>query len=521
MGPRGLQMMSMTRARQLCLALFVIALPLCAARAAEPAWQPIHITGRVVDSNGKPIKGAMCIWDWTNPFQLSELQPAEELFRETVTDADGRFELTEHESAAADVQRQASGTLWFLADGHALHWQVYEELPPITSHRRNLEVVLKPAKPFSYHILDPDGHPRVGELVEPIRVLSKRWMTPPSRPIRDRLSGTTDEAGVFVVNYLAPDQGMMVRVMSERFGTLQQWPNLTRGMPPVVTLQLRRVGRVEGVIELDQPERFTGRRVHLNTNVNQQPVPKFGLFGTAETTLDAHGRFHVPTLPEGELSVYMDPVPGDELVVNPKRDKVEVKAGSVAKISVPLVKRIPITGRVRMADGGVPEGEATIIVPEAGISREYKGRMTGDGHFQISVDPGEFKLRVEFQTLDGMSVAYGNFFAQTVVTVSKNAGHLECPDLVLPKTRIVEGRALATDGQPLVGTRLYAQLSKESGVSIKTDAAGRFRYVVAEGTPPGEYILFLGEARTPVTLERTDDPLTVRIPSTPDNSAGH
>lgn len=500
------EMAKTTLACRLCIATLVVSLMHSVAEAAEPEWKPIHITGRVVDSAGRPMKGVMCFWQW--PEWAARLESTTELLREAATDAEGRFELTEHEAAAKDPGKRAGGFLWFYQDGHAVHWQSYAELPPIPSHRRQLDVSLKPGQPFSYRIIDPDGHPRVGELIEPIQLVSKRMMIPPPRALRELMSGTTDETGSFLVNDLSAEQGMMVRVISERFGTVQQAPNLTRGMPPVVTLQLRRVGEVEGVITLDRPERLAGRRIHLTTH-GEQPRG-FTLFGAAEATIDANGRFRASAVPEGELSTSIEPLPDDDFAMSRIQDSVEVNSGSLTTVTLLTVQRIRVTGRVRLADGGVPSGTAEVLLLESGVTPEPEGRMNSNGEFQIGVEPGQYKLRVDLQTLGGLPVVRRTLMVETALKVDKDSRRVECPDLILPKARIVEGRALASDGRPLIGAMIFVQISRESGVQLKTDAEGRFRYIVAENTPAGAY-LWMRDDRTLAPLEKTDDPLVVRM----------
>ena len=83
-----------TRACPLCIAMLVASLLHTVARAAEPDQKPIHITGRVVDSAGQPIKGVICFWVWSRWSDWDT--PTGELVSEAVSDSDGRFELKEN-----------------------------------------------------------------------------------------------------------------------------------------------------------------------------------------------------------------------------------------------------------------------------------------------------------------------------------------------------------------------------------------------------------------------------------------
>jgi len=475
--------------------------------AAEPAEQLIQVNGRIVDTEGRPIRDVACFWIWSQTSRWGA--PINELFSETRTDAAGRFTLHEHAEAARDPDRRHLGILWFYAEGYAVTSRhVQDQFLPDFSTPRKVDIVLRPARKFAYRVIGPDNHPRLGELIEPVHLTAGMHSIAPPRPVRDLLSGTTDENGLFSVNSVAAEDGMLVRVVSEQFGIFTQLPNLARGIPPEVTIRLLPVGTVEGVVKGPGLELLANRAIQIATIRDQDP--RLPACGMAETTIDAQGRFRVPTIAAGEITIHIDTPPG--LILEPKAPPVwgEVIPGQTTKISVAVLRTVPLQGRIRMPDGSEPVAEGAVRVIARGPNRERWTPIGPGGRFLVDIVPGTFELEAELRTLNDIPVVRKSLLARTEVTVKEDAERPESPDLVLPKLRLVEGRALTANGQPLAGQLIYAGFGRGIETQVKTDAEGQFRFYVGAEVAGGSYSL-VRDARTFATLEKTENPLTVRL----------
>ena len=482
-----------------CLALQVLAAA-PSAIGADNRWRPLVISGRVLDPKGTPVTGARCLWDWS--------RPTRELFVEAASDGDGRFELTEPPEVANSPELRGGGTLWFLADGYAVRWQLFNTLPPASDHRREVEISLKDARPFDCLVTDPEGHPRLGELIEPVHISSSKMMMPAPRPIREWMSGTTDEEGRLRMGSLAPDQGLQVRVVSERFGTSQQNLRIAHEEPSVATLRLPRVGSIRGAIQSDRPEMFAGRKATFWSKPVEPGAPPVD--GVAETTIDQHGRFEVPAIADGLVAVRIEVPANSEFGFGRQDDVHRVMAGQQTVVNLTPVRRIPITGRVVRPGGALANGEGTVRLSYDDQSPEVTIPFDRDGRFSGWTWPGGVQFRAELRMLDGLPVGRRMVVGQSTLQVDPKAKSVVVPDIELPATRIISGVALGQDDRPLVGSVIYASLGKTSGTEITTDESGRFAFVVSESTRVTSFMHRLGE-RTLMSFEQSGDPLVLRL----------
>jgi hypothetical protein len=133
-----------------------------------------------------------------------------------------------------------------------------------------------------------------------------------------------------------------------------------------------------------------------------------------------------------------------------------------------------------------------------------------DGRFSGRTYPGPVRVRAECTKLGNVAVGSNTLVAQLSLDVDPKSPQIECPTIKLPKGRTIAGQALGPDDQPLIGATIFVSFGNSSGAEFKTDTAGRFQYVVNETTPIGNYMLMRDE-RTLTPLDRTDEPLIVRL----------
>ena len=155
-----------------------------------------RITGRVADSNGQPVKAA-CLW-WVG---LDD--PVTEKFTvKGTSDAQGRFAL---EAPAAWKPRQPAqfpaDILWIFAPGQELtvvraaKASLGENKEKGIDEGEPLEIFLAPATETDYTVMDEQGRPVAGAVVEPWHYLTPRGSDFVLSGVRELLRRQTDASG--------------------------------------------------------------------------------------------------------------------------------------------------------------------------------------------------------------------------------------------------------------------------------------------------------------------------------------
>jgi RNA polymerase sigma factor (sigma-70 family) len=195
-------------------------------QAEKPAAETLTLSGRVSDSNGKPIEGARLHWAKLSDIDLRA--PDEEKLKapeRARTDKEGRFHF---EIPRSDAPEGIKLPLMVLADGYGLGW-VQE--PAFGS---NVEVVLAPEQRIKGRAIDTQGQPLAGvdvqivglivpnngKLDEFLAAWEREWDAAAHQAGRvlyfplNKLIGktTTDADGRFELKSVARDQVAMVQI---------------------------------------------------------------------------------------------------------------------------------------------------------------------------------------------------------------------------------------------------------------------------------------------------------------------
>ncbi len=483
--------------------------------SADP--KPVPITGIVVDRSGSPVAFAD-VW-------LAEAMSPEEgrqvgielWWSPTTRPNEGRTPVSDHISAdaagrftflvPADAVAQRSPrplAIWAAAAGKdaRLGWL---RLPRIVlANDPPVRIVFGAPARTDLTILSPDGKPVAGARVTPIRA--------GDLPIRKRLTyaleTTTDANGRAVIACLAPEVLGAVRVEAQGFGEQEI------EVPPSLDVRLAPVGRIAGKLVAPGHERITGVTVRASTLVGGYAGS--GHRGSATVTCDAQGRFEIPAIAAGVLTLELQFDPARSLPLRGEAPRhLIAKAGQSTEMTIPLRETVKLRGLVR-------ERESNRPVP--GVKVVLNGRLGGD-HFAVTDAQGTFTARIvrEMTQPFGWPVRIpAPFFEPADITLPqqrmplREVREFDLTPLVLARGVDVQGTVVGEDNKPVAGAEVEAIWTgaEEQPWSAlgRTNQAGMFTLHGVDPLADLHVTAWDGFASTPeVTVRPGARPVTLTI----------
>jgi hypothetical protein len=380
-----------------------------AAPAPEAPQAPRQIRGQIIDEEKLGVPNAEVLivvgTDWNRPLEG-------QLIAQGVTNEKGEFAIPIPES---ELAKKPWGQVWRRAPGFAA---------ARGNSVQSLESLME--EPLTYgplvrteglHLVvhDPSGKPRAGVRAEALYVrvsqgvgyaLPAAW--------RDDNSGVSDAEGRVHLPYIDPGSLERLELTPDGHSAGTQYgPNYFLNYRPQEASPHFVFATVEsGVIEgqlvpapgVTLPK---GLKIPLKTLTG-----KISVMGVREVTVDDAGRFRVPDMPVGEISVlkFLD----DAQPLRPWISKrAYVKAGENTKLEIPIVTGTRVTGRVQKSDtkAGVADYEFEVYY---GPAIKFRGsdlwlmtqpvKSDAEGRFELFLPPGPINLRLT-RNVDGYSDA--------------------------------------------------------------------------------------------------------------------
>lgn len=417
------------------------------------------LSGRVTGNDGKPVAGAILVW---NPGQIEE--------RSGGTDTDGRFWIPKLTPGVADLRVQAPAHRSRLLRGIRI---------PAAAHPDPLEIVLDEGEALEGRVTDRRGEPVAGAWVK----VDARWEQSSDLPEEARGIEplTTGPDGRFFLGGLAegtyevgagrnPWQVTVETVVEVRSGT------------NAIELSLGPESEVSGRVQAQDGAPVAGAQVHL-----QSADPQVYGFSAVSAP---DGSFYFPFVTPGRFQVeasrkgYTAASPPPEL---------ELAGDAVRNLEILLTRTDQaITGRLL----GLEPAEMTgILIYASSPSQpgEYTGSLDGQGGYRIpDLGPGEWNLLAH--TRNGRR-------AQGTVRLAPGVAQTSF-DLDFTTGLSLSGRVLV-DRQPLAGAVVRVTNPKIGEGTALTQSDGSFRVT---GLSPGTYEL---EIRTASHTVRHSQPVTV------------
>ena len=479
------------------------------------------ITGRVVDHKAQPVPGAEVIVGERAPGG-DGYDGARTISSAVRTDTQGRF--------ALDVQVMRQRDVFVVARkaGLAYAWEWLNDSANTVSGRHFL-LVLEPVCVLAGQVVDAEGKPMAGAEVQALpvntwgfRSVIRSWEVPGPKPW---FTVTTDIQGRFRFDRFAAEVSAALQVQAP--GGTSRYVFYLYATGPCrfdagrsdLCLTLPREGTIRGRVVDDRGQPVNG--IGLTICSARQYPDTLNRYVQREVQSDSTGVFAFAGVPEGPHRIEMT-APERELPLwTSDAEKVSVKAGGVAEITI------------RLSKGGVLEAtalDARTRRPLPGAKLEAAGQPSRRNHFARADAKGLARLRVPAGSYTVIVSAPQFSHAQSTVKVVE--GQTIRREALLPASPRMSGRILDPQGRPAAGVVVSIH---PFGDHVYTDAQGRFeagrneRYgaksglvvardvkegwagVMSIGSSPGPVDVRLGPAWT--LTGRVADPNGVGIPA--------
>jgi RNA polymerase sigma factor (sigma-70 family) len=387
-----------------------------AAAAPTPAAEDrkeVAVTGRVLDTDGKPVKGALVTGQGPLEFGDLSAQYQAKGLGEVKTDADGRFRLA---ASLAGGERMGHAEVLAGAKGYGPAWKRVS-----LAAGNEVELRLLPEEAAVGKLIDLQGEPVPRGKLRVVRVLPETAGEAPAgngdaanvarrlnqemmrrqgafefrkdSPLKDSTLWpapvTTDADGRFRVGGVGKGQEIHLVVEDDRFARQEI---------------IVKAGAKEQQHSLLPPHRITGRVVTADTG---KPVAGAWvgvvslhdyLGHSADVKTDADGRFSVNSYPGESYRVDIHPRPGEPYL--PATRSADWPKGAVKEeVNVKVPRGVVVRGKVVEEGSGKPVVSAGVaFVPHSennpdlpgGIitGRDHRVWTGADGTFQMIFPPG-------------------------------------------------------------------------------------------------------------------------------------
>ena len=342
-----------------------------------------------------------------------------------------------------------------------------------------LEIFLAPATETDFTVVDEQGRPVAGAVVEPWDYLTPRGIDFVLSGVRELLRQTTDASGHVRLISLSPRALYDVQFRATQFGTQQELVGGPGAAAPHGRITLRATGRIEGRLIGSDRQWLRGIKLRVGTRPRQRwtvpPLSSAQTEGESLVETDEQGRFRIPAIAEGAGTMVVAGLSTGSPVAPRPLSNLLVKAGETLHIDIPMEKLVLVKGTIRT-------DEPPALVAGAGIFVRYgKGFQSEmvisdhQGHFEAHVLPDLVAQPVIFLPRD-----LGTRYRQTgepwfpQIEVPAGPKEFELPPIVLALTTIRRGTLIDQHGRPIAGAWVTANRAGRLYGFAVTGARGEF-----------------------------------------------
>ena len=425
---------------------------LAAASLAYPAFAGIPVSGRVLDSEGTPLRDAKVA-----------LIPSLDAYERSLHYLEGR----RHPPPTVEVRSDRQGFyaleapepgLWLIEISSPGHVVQRHEFSPLFEAVNLPPVALPADRGLALRVTDTRGQPLAGARVFAVRDSSRR----PQPGWQSSLSyGLTDEEGRVSIPW-TPNERTRIRALAP--GHLESSIlELSAGEEPRGPLSLKLEPGVARTIE-----------VHDSSGRRQPKIMVYlGEWGITSGLTDDDGRFEITVPRKG--NVLLDVIADDG---RRREERLAHDGEPDVQDATPRVVVLPdlleVSGRI--IDATTREGVAGALV----ALRNYRGLLTRADR------AGRYTLRFALRNLRLSVTAIAPGYFQETATMSRSPIPVEGPTLALKPATAIEGMLVDADAQPVAGALLRLKEAQQPPISLSrrrpgreaagaSDAEGRFR----------------------------------------------
>ena len=524
---------------------------------------------RILNGSGEPVNGARVrlIHQTQTYRELVEHR----LLYETKTDQDGYFRLPPGKQVAnaQDEDNGFSATwvsvtahegkpkrTWLLGTSTGAYSPFMEFVYAMATKPetlQNLQKGLGVAKdiPTSYslpdrettiRVVNHDGSPAAGVGVTPIRVVWL-WKGNAMRPIfvppqlRESMRRWTDVDGKVTFKTIAPMEFAELEFQSPQHGVQRTFTNansvgdvLDRDLMLFPTGTI--VGTVKATKAADQAflksSRLLFKSQVQNSGLRYPKNMAIPMHGYAEVTVDEQGRFEIPAMLNGRLTLY------DRLGENAATrisfpSRLIVKPGQTTNVEGHVISTVFVHGVLKKRDTGEPVASAAMSIrhgKQSGLSRELTvhSRTDENGRFEARVFPGMIGYS-PITVVPGHVPVYKWEQPQVATTripslpygqraiVPADVGEFTLSPLELVPSMTLTGRLIDADGQPVPNRGVYAfpVAGRTNCDFAQTNSDGEFTMKRIPSTHPPKFFKAGKQYKTKPAKIVSQEPLVLQV----------
>jgi hypothetical protein len=455
------------------------------------------LRGSVVDAEGKPVKGAT-VWVLERP-SFGSVQ----VVAEGLSDEQGRFALDCPTDLADEyrIHRAESGseslsplvsdntnpqiapqgiTFWAFRPG--MRVAVREFTGGVPGPDQPVRLVLRPPARTEIEVNYADLRPVAGARIRISRLTSDIRAIP--KPLADCTELATDARGVAVLDAFAAERVAELEVKASGHG-IQRCALL-----PTVKghrlVWLAPVAKVTGQLTADDPHLLEGWSIWAATSpVDKSAGADISFAGVAVATTDGQGRFEIPAIAEGYLTLSCRPRnDASYRVKDLPQTLVRADRPNEIKLAVDRAYRVEGTVLDRQSGAGIAGVRVTTNMQQAG----YQDHCFTDenGRYAMHLLPAQYQLR--FVTLPRAYTLTPNAeYRQINVVPGEKPTTVDAAEFIKAEPPL-RGSVVDESGQPVAGASVAGVwevwLANYYGLYeslATTDSSGTFRL---ERIPP-------------------------------------
>jgi len=502
-----------------------------AVLAAFTATPTTPLRGTVVDADSRPVEGAS-IW------LLEQLSSGDaHVVAEGRSDEQGGFSL-DRPSDLGDEYRidQSAGktidlslalarnpsrplpqravSLWAFRPG--MQVAVKEFTGNLPGPALPVRLVLGPAANVEIQVKDHELRPVAGARIKVSRLTSSLSAIP--RPLADRIEMSTDADGRAVLDGFASMRVAEVEVQAPGCG-IQRSALLSTAKGPKM-VWLARVAKVEGKLTADDPHALAGAMIWAATAPwDRSAGPDVNVVGKAVATSDDQGRFEIPAIAEGYLTLTCRPR-GDAPYRVRDFPRTLIRADRPNQIQVAFERTVRAEGTVVDPQTGTGIARARVALNAQQIGLAEQSFTDEQGRFAMQLLPGQ-QYQLRLASLPRAYAITPNAEYRQINVVAGASQNTVVPFEPVKSEPALRGRVVDESGQPVAGAAVHG--ASEQSVSnffgvheshATTDSNGNFEL---ERIPPLTEVKLSAKRGARATLEpllvwpSEQKPVTLRV----------
>ncbi|MFI5455998.1 MAG: sigma-70 family RNA polymerase sigma factor [Isosphaerales bacterium] len=466
------------------VAVLAMGLPLTlyglTAEVEETARPADTVTVRVRDDQGRPIAGAY-IWTQVSLHDNVKGTGTEWPVGHGTTDGQGRYLMPVPEGWLPKLEDRRFGLvglIWAHAPGHQM--AMANAGYALATKAQSVDMILRSLADTEFLVLDPEGKPVAGAMVEPRGVKTPINLTYSSAPeyilpVLQAVTGADGRARLGALPYAA---FRSVQIATTTLGVQHLWlQEPPTGRPPR-EIHLRSTGRIFGRIVADRPEWTRGVKISMTTTGDRD---RRDTEGTAEVVSRADGLFLVPAIAAGHarFRVTVDPA----LPVLPRVTDVEVEGDAITRVEIRLDRTVRVRGAIRSRGTGDPVAGAEILIGTGAPKLGRRAVSNSQGRFEVNTLPGDVTMQL-VSTPDSF-VQVGDDPSSERHRVPAGVDAFELPPIDVVRGVTVQGRLVDTADQPIANVSVSARAAsgnRQYGAAV-TDGDGDFTLMIPSRVP--------------------------------------